>query len=308
MNVSQLRTFLTVVEHGSFSAAARALNVSQPAVTMQIQSLESDLGATLLDRRQRGVRLTEAGQELRPIAQRVLDELEDARARIEALEDRVTGRLLLAASTTPGQYVLPGIIGAFLAQYPEVSAALTIGDSAQVVDAVESEHAALGVVGAQLKGARVEYERIGSDDLVIIGPPNDPIATGDPVTIESVAEAPIIMRELGSGTRLVTEQMFRAASIEPGDLPVVMELGSSEAVVNAVEGGMGIGVVSRLVAEKAISLGTVAVVPLRRPEMSRPLFAVIGRGTPTRAARAFLDMLRDRMEDATRLETPAGGA
>jgi len=295
LNIPQLRTFLSVIEHGSFSAAAKALGVSQPAVTMQIQALEADLGVTLLDRRQRGVRLTEAGEALRPHARKVIAQLEAARTEMESLEDRVTGRLAVAASTTPGQYILPRIMGEFLAAYPEVSLALTIGDTAQVIEAVEAGEAALGMAGAEVKGAKVDYEAVGFDDLVMICPPGHALAAHRTVGVDDIAETPIIMREHGSGTRIVTEDTFRAAGIEPGDLPVVMELGSSEAIVNAVEGGMGIAVVSRLVAEKAIQLGSVSVVPATEFEVRRPLYLVTGRRTPSRAAEELGAMLRTRL-------------
>jgi len=106
MNVSQLTTFVTVVERGSFSEAARALGISQPAVTMQVQALETDVGATLLDRRYRRVDLTEAGKTLLPHARRILEQLVTAQSEIIALSGVVTGRLTIAASTTPGVYVL----------------------------------------------------------------------------------------------------------------------------------------------------------------------------------------------------------
>jgi DNA-binding transcriptional LysR family regulator len=102
VNVSQLRTFIAVVDHGSFSEAARVLGISQPAVTMQIQALEADIAATLLDRGYRKVALTEAGRALLPHARTVIEELEDARESIEAVSETVTGRLAIAASTTPG--------------------------------------------------------------------------------------------------------------------------------------------------------------------------------------------------------------
>lgn len=292
MNVSQLRAFITVVELGSFSAAARQMNVSQPAVTMQVQSLESDLGATLLERRYRKVGLTEAGRALLPHAKAVLAEIGEAREALDRLSATVSGRVSLMASTTPGQYVLPRALGAFAATHPAVGVALEIGDTAAVVDAVASGRADLGVTGAEVPGAKVRFEELGSDELIVIAPPGDPLAAGGAVPLGAIAEAPMVMREAGSGTRMIAEGALRRGGLEPAELRVVLEVGSSEAIVNAVEGGMGLGIVSRRIAEKALALGTVADVPAEGFPVSRPFYLVTRTGPASRAAEALADSLR----------------
>ena len=171
MNIAHLRSFVAVVENGSFSAAARSLHLSQPAVTMQIQSLEADIGATLLDRQYRRIELTEAGRLLLPVAQEVLRDVEEVRDDIAALSETVTGRLMLAASTTPGQYLLPRIVGSFLKQNPDVGVSIAVMDTAQVVASVEAAEASLGMTGARLKGAKVTYEQLGHDGQLRSAPP-----------------------------------------------------------------------------------------------------------------------------------------
>ncbi len=297
MNISQLRTLIALVEHGSFSAAARALGLSQPAVTMQVQALETDLGVTLLDRKYRRLELTEAGRALLPFAERVLCELDDARAEVERLSATVSGRLVMAASTTPGQYVLPRLLGAFLREYPQVGVSLQIADTARVVEAVESGQAHLGMTGAKLPDAKAVFERMGTDDLVMICPPDSPLVTGK-VASATVVEAPFIMREEGSGTRLIAEEVLRGAGIDPGEMQVVTELGTSEAIVSAVEGGVGVAVVSRFVAGKALALRTIAEVSTSGFPAMRPLYAVLPRTTRTRAAEAFLGYLRNSLQGA----------
>jgi DNA-binding transcriptional LysR family regulator len=292
MNVGQLRTFVEVVDRGSFSAAARTLGLSQPAVTMQIQGLESDLGATLLDRRYRRVDLTDAGRSLLPTARKVLAELEAARAAIDRISETVGGHLEMAVSTTPGQYILPRLLGAFLRAYPEVSVSLRVYDSADVVARVESGEAHLGMTGARLPHAKADFEQMGADELVLICPPGAPLASQKGATLAEIAESPFIVREVGSGTRMVFESAFREAGVDPADLHVVMELGTNEAIVNAVEGGMGVGVVSRLTADKALALGTAALVAAPGFPVSRPFFAVLPRGARPRAADALLQHLR----------------
>ena len=295
MNVSQLKTFIAVVDHHSFSEAARLLGISQPAVTMQIQALEADVGATLLDRGYRKVELTEAGRTLLPYARRVLGEMDGARTALEAMSDMVSGRLVLAASTTPGQYVLPRILGRFLKDFPEVGVTLRVYDTADVVTHVEAGEADLGMIGAEIHGARVHYEKLGHDDLVLICPPDHRLARHAPASFADLTDEPFIVREAGSGTRMVAEDVIRRGGVDPAELKVVMELGTNEAIVSAVEGGMGLGIVSAQVARKAIELGTVAEVDAAGFPLERPLFLVLPRRTPTRAGEALANHLREAL-------------
>lgn len=296
MNIAQLKTFVTVVEHASFSEAARAMGLSQPAVTMQVQALEADLGATLLDRRYRKVDITEAGRALLPHARKVLAELESARGALEQLSETVSGRLVFAASTTPGQYVLPRLLGGFLNTYPEVGVTLRVFDTAEVIEKVESGEAQLGMTGAEVHGARVEYRRLGHDNLVMICAPDHPLLQKENVRFADLVDEPFIVRESGSGTRMVFEDAMRRGGVDPAELRVIMELGTNEAIVSAVEGGMGIGVVSTWVAEKALQLKTVARVPEGSFPLERPLFLVMPRNTATRAADALIDYLGDALD------------
>lgn len=292
MNIAQLTAFVAVVDQGSFSEAARALGISQPAVTMQIQALEADIDATLLDRGYRRVSLTEAGHVLLPYARRVIGELEEARGAIQSLSDTISGRLTLAASTTPGQYLLPRILGGFLRLNPEVGVTLRVYDSADVVERVASGEADLGMTGAEVHGARVLYERLGTDELALICPSHHPLAGREHVTFADVAEEPFIVREGGSGTRMAAEAAIRRTGVDPADLNVVMELGTNEAIVSAVEGGMGLGIVSTQVAGKALELGTVAFVRGAGFPVERPLFLVLPRRTLSRAGEALSNHLR----------------
>ena len=292
LNVTQLRAFVAVVEHGSFSEAARVMGLSQPAVTMQIQGLEADLGATLLERRYRRVEMTEAGRALLPYARVVLGQLEAAREEIEHMTGAVGGHMVLAASTTPGQYVLPRLLGSFLRANPEAGVSLRVYDTAEVVEKVESGEAHLGMTGAQIAGTRVVFEPVGKDSLILVCPSDSHLLDIKDLTIEDVAEEQFIIREEGSGTRMIFEEALRSGGIEPTELRVVLELGTSEAIVNAVEGGIGVGVVSEWVAEKALKLGTVARIDVPHFPVERPFYTVTPHGTLRHAAQALLVHLR----------------
>ena len=291
MNMTQLKTFVLVVEHGSFSAAARVAGISQPAVTMQIKSLEADLGATVLDRGYRRIELTEAGRVLLPFAQTVLAEVDDVRARIDALSNTVGGRLVLAASTTPGDYVIPGLLGGFLAENPLVQVEIAVTDSADAAEAVGTGEADLGVVGARDGEAKVTYQELGCDAIVAICPIGDPLASRSGVPIADLAHNVWVVREPGSGTWRVARQRLAEHGVDTDELRVAVELGTGEAVVRAVEGGLGIAMVSGYVAAKALELGTVARVDLAEALPGRPFFAVIPHRIPSRAASAFMEYL-----------------
>ena len=295
MNISQLRTFVTVIDAGSFSEAARQMSISQPAVTMQIQGLEADLSATLLDRRYRRIDLTEAGRVLLPFARQVLSEVEGARERIAALSGKLTGRLVIAASTTPGVYVIPRLLGRFLAENPEVGVTITVHDTTGVVDEVESGRANFGVSGAVVKGARATFTPLGTDELVLICPTDSALASRSAVPLAELTEYDWVMRESGSGTRQVTELFLTGHGLEPVDLRVIVELGTGEALVSAVEGGLGVAMLSLRVAEKALALGTVARVDIDAPAVERTFFSVLPKATPTRAAEAFAAFLEGEL-------------
>lgn len=295
MNISQLRAFVTVIDRGSFSEAAREMGVSQPAVTMQVQSLESDLGATLLDRRYRRVDLTEAGRALLPHARQVLGQLEEARLDIERLSGTVSGRLVVAASTTPGVYLVPFVLGAFMHAYPEVGVAVTVADTARVVELVETGAAQFGISGATMRGARVTFEELGRDDLILIVSPRNPLASRKRVALSELCDERWIFRESGSGTRQAAERILADHGLDPTELRVAVELGTGEAIVSAVEGGLGVAVVSRYVAAKALQVGSIAEVDAIGLPAERSFYAVLPKATPTRAAEAFHEHLREHL-------------
>lgn len=293
MNVMQLRAFVTVVEKGSFSEAAKALGVSQPAVTMQVQALEADTGATLLDRRYRRVDLTDAGRVLLPHARKVLEQITDAREEIESLSGRVSGRLAIAASTTPGVYIVPKALGRFIATYPEVGVTVSVQDTSGVVTAVEDGLAHIGLAGSTIHGARVRFEPIGHDELVLVAAPDHRLAAEKQVHLQTLCEEPWVFREPGSGTRRVAEKILADHGVDPAELRVAVELGTGEAILAAVEGGLGIAILSRHVAEKALRLGTVVQIDAVGLPFSRPLFVVLPKGNASRAADAFLHHLNE---------------
>ena len=298
MNNTLLKTYLAVLNCGSFSAAATSLGISQPAVTMQIHNLEEELGYNLLDRRYRRITLTEAGQLLKKYAEHALNEEQSILIDLAALSDEVSGELTIACSTTPGNYLIPGVLGGFLRQFPHVSPRLIVSDSREVARAVDACEADLGIMGARVKGLRIDYQICGHDELVPIAPPTSRTEALAGLTLADLRGYPWIQRGAHSGTQMAVNELLTAQKVSPDDLRCLIELDNPEAIIGAVEGGLGIAIVSRSAAEKALWLGTVVELPIQSRPWKRRLYLARPRMTPTRAADAFVTYLGDQ-----RLET-----
>ena len=295
MNSQQLKTFITVIESGSFSQAARILGVSQPAVTMQVQNMELDIGESLLDRRYRRVELTEAGKVLVPYAREMLKEAERARADIAALSGEVTGDLNVALSTTPGDYIVPSLLGDFLAQYPQVNVRLTVASTDDTLEHIEKRNADVGMIGALAKSNHVNFLKKGSDDLVIVASPQKAATIKQPCRLKDLAHERWVARSEDSGTQQVCKRLFQEEKLSYDELDVAIHLGTGEAVVNAVEGGLGIAIVSRYVAAKSLELKTLALIDCVGFPYERPFYLVTPKRTLSRAAQAFVEFVSAKL-------------
>ncbi|MDN5327014.1 MAG: hypothetical protein PWP41_1710 [Moorella sp. (in: firmicutes)] len=290
MNINHLITFITTVEKGTLSAAAEELHLTQPAVSKQLQALEDYFGLRLLERRGREVRLTAAGEICYRHARIIASHLNQTRRELAELTQLVRGRLLLGASTTPGQYILPRLIGAFRREYPRVEVILTIADTQEVVQRLQEGEIDLGVVGAAGgRGKNLSYSRLAGDELVLIVPPGHRLAGATAISPGELKGEPLVWRESGSGTRRVVEERLAAAGFTVDPEQIVMELGSTEAIVSAVEAGLGISLVTSWAVEKSVKLGRLAVVTLQGVDLKRDLYLVRRRQPLSPAAEAFVN-------------------
>ena len=276
--------FLSVLEHGSFSAAGRELGMTQPAVSNHLHALEERFGVTLLTRGGR-VRATPAGESLARHARRAL-------AEISALETEMArhsgprGRLVVGVSTTPGELLLPRLAAVFSARYPEVTLDVRVADTEEILATLLSREVEVAVVGRAVEHPRLVGRVIEEDELVPVVAAANRLASGS--NEESVAAAELaghafVLREEGSATRRAVEEGLRAAGI--GEMQVAMELGSNAAVAGAVAAGAGIGVVpTRL----AASQPDVRPLKVRELQIRRPFVFVVERGRKlSPAAEAF---------------------
>lgn len=295
MNIQQLKTFMAVVEAGSFSKAARNLGVSQPAVTMQIQNLEADVGHPLLDRRYRRIELTEPGRKFLPYARDLITGAENARAEMNALSGEITGSLHLALSSTPGDYIVPRLLGGFLKLYPKVKVQISVGSTAEATEMLEDRKADIGMVGAIQKNSAVTYHECGHDELILITPSGHPFTQKKTVKLAALSTEPWIARGQGSGTQKSVSQVLLRSKTPIAEPTPIVELSTGEAVVSAVEGGLGVAIVSRYVAEKSLALGTIAEIKTTDLPHRRPFYLAVPKRTLTRAASAFYDYLTEQL-------------
>src|SRR5919199_3300921 len=274
MDTRQLAAFCTVVERASFSQAAEQLGVTQPAVSLQIRSLEKRLGVQLLDRSGRRVEPTDAGRRLYRSALRLLAQEEQLLAELgEEIEGELTGRLELGASTGPGGTVIPTVLCEFQQRHPQVHVALTVSDTQRIVDQVARRELELGVVGAARKHRGVVFEPFFRDEVVLACPPAHKFA-GRTIGLDELRTEPLILMQEGAGVRQVIEDELRDAGLRLRDLDVRLELGLQESVRTAVESGFGVTFISRSAVETDLAAGTVAGAHVPGPEPVREISLV----------------------------------
>lgn len=265
----RLQVFQTVARLLSFTKAAEELHMTQPAVTFQVRQLEEQYNTRLFDRTHNRISLTEAGRKVYESAIHIFELYAEMDNAVRELTGDVGGVLILGASSTIAEYMLPVLLGDFKKKYPEVSIRLKVSNSDGIVNQVENNTIDLGVVEAPVNNKNLVVEQCRTDELVLIVPPGHELATRDKVSPKELIDYPFICREEGSGTRGVMLESMSADGGSAGDLNIVMELGSLEAIKGAVEAGMGISVLSSATVVKELKLGSLMAIkldpPARRP-------------------------------------------
>lgn len=297
MNISYLDSFLTVVKKGSFSAAAKTLGISQPAVSFQVQAMEKYLGVTLFVRAGQKLRLTAEGQTVLVYSKKISDDLARLKMEIDSLRDHISGLLTISASTIPGEYLVPRLLARFKTQYPDVELTLNINDSEKTISAVSDETADAGFVGSLPNAAvkKLSVSLFANDKLVLVAPASDPAVAKKTVSIKALIGHPLILREHGSGSRKVFESALKEADLSIEDFNMIMELGSNQAVLSAVESGLGFSVMSELAAGPAAELGAIKTATFSDLDLSRPLYFIHSTGkNKSRPATAFTAMVLDK--------------
>jgi len=265
----RLQVFHTVANLLSFTKAAETLHMTQPAVTFQVRQLEEYFNTRLFDRTHNRISLTEAGKRVNEYAARIFDLYGQMENSVKELTGEVSGVLIIGASTTIAEYMLPALLGDFKSEYPDVNVRLKVSNTEGIVTMVENNVIDLGVVEASVSNKNLAVELCKKDQLVAIVPPTHELANEASLKVERLLQFPYICREEGSGTREVIIEYLQGAGLNSHELNIIMELGSPEAIKGAVEAGIGITVLSRATLAKEIKLGTLVAIPLD-PPLERP--------------------------------------
>jgi DNA-binding transcriptional LysR family regulator len=296
MDTRQLQAFCEVVERKSFSQAAERLGVTQPAVSLQVRSLEKRLGTQLLDRSGRRVEPTEAGLRLYRGAQRLLQLEEDLLAELaQEATGELEGTFEIGASTGPGGVVLSRLLCEFAEANPNLHVALSVFDTQTVVERVADRTLQLGVVGAAPRHRGVEYEPFVNDTVILACPPGHPFA-GRTITLDELKGETLIVMQVGAGVRQMIDDELHRAGLRLRDLDVRIELGLQESVTSAVRSGYGVTFISRSSVENDLAAGTLVEARVAELVLEREIYLVRATGrAETRAARAFVEFAKERL-------------
>jgi DNA-binding transcriptional LysR family regulator len=298
----RLQVFYTVAKQLSFTKAAEQLFMTQPAVTFQVKQLEEHFNTRLFERTHGRIALTPAGIMALEYAERILTLSEEMDTRIADLTGAVAGSLLLGASTTIAEFILPHILGEFKALHPEVQAHMMVANSETIVNRVADHTIDVGLIESPSYLPSLQNEVCCDDELVLICGPNHPLAKKTTVTAQDIAAMPLVRRESGSGTREFTDNYFRQCGVAPEDLNLFMELGSPEAIKGVVETGIAVAIVSRATIAKELKLVSVVAIPLA-PRLMRTLSVVHPKEKfRSRLLTTFVDFATTRMREIARAQ------
>lgn len=290
----QLLVFVTTVERRSFSRAAEDLHMTQPGVSQQIRALERTLNSRLLDRHQKGVRPTKAGEIVYYHAKQILGLYGRMEQLVGDLLHEEFGSLAVGASYTFGEYVLPGLIARFRDRYPRIHPALSVANSRDVVDRVSRGLLDVGIIEGQYGNRSVDVSVFALDQVAVVVSSQHPLVRVDQITAELLSHEPWVLREEGSGTREVTDRLLTRYRIAPESRT---EFASTQMVKEAVEAGWGVSVLSRWAIRKELQLGSLVVLPFPEEPLTRPFaLALPASDFRTRAMTLFAEFVHEEGE------------
>ncbi len=272
MEIHQLKVFLSVFKHRSFTKASEELYLTQPTISDHIKSLEYELNCRLFDRLGRTIIPTAEASILYNYAVEIIEKAVEAKDTINKAKKQPTGEILIGASTIPGTYLLPKIIKGFQEHYPLIEFSLLISDSKGILDKVLSHELFIGTIGTRLTNSKINYTPFGEDDLIIVSSPG--MIKKSTINIEHLKSYPFVLREEGSGTRKEMERLLEQKGLAVENLKIAGIFGSTEAVKEAVKAGLGIAVVSRLSVKDELSTGTLKEVRIPGLEMKRRFYII----------------------------------
>ena len=293
----RLQVFHAVAKNLSFTKAADALFMTQPAVTFQIKQLEEQFNTRLFERGHGKITLTPAGELVLEYTVKILALGDEMEIRLAEMTGEMRGPLLVGASTTIAEFMLPRILGEFNSLYPQVRSRLIVANSESIENRISEHLLDVGLIETVAKDPALGSEICCDDELQVICAPDYPLVKEKKLTPHILRDYEFISREPGSGTREVTDAYFRAAGVPPETLKVLMELGSPEALKGVVGTGLGYAIVSRAVFDKEQRLGSLVAIPLT-PPLTRSLYVVYPKDRfRSRLVTTFIDFAKQQLRE-----------
>jgi len=291
MEFDQLRTLLAVLEHRSFVRAGEALGIGQSTVSFHVKALEQRVGVVLLERGRGSIGPTAAGRALLPYAQRIVALVDEARARLDSSKKGEVGELALAASTIPGEYLLPPLLAAFRVRHPGIRLEMAVFDSEKALAALLAREVDLAIVGTRPRGRELVSGIFAHDEIVLVGPAESAFAPHGKLSVKELKDVPLVLREQGSGTREAIARFLPHVH----DSKHALRVGSTEAAKRCVQHGMGLAFLSRQAVASELAAGLFMVVALAGTPVRRTFYWARHRSvTPSAAAQAFLALVESR--------------
>ncbi len=293
MDDHKLKVFCTVAETRSFSKTSEIIHLTQPAVSLQIQALEEIYETKLFDRSSSTVTLTPAGEILYKYAKEILGLYANVEKVIGEITGLVKGSISIGASSTIGNYLLPGVITDFKKAHLKIKIHLLVGNTKRVVEMLNSGSIDVGLVEGEVSRQKMVVEKLIPDELLLIVPSHHPWAKRKDVPISELTKEPFIFREGGSGTRQMIEMFLSKYGITPNNMKVAMVLGSTEAIKEAVENGLGVSILSRWAVRKEIKYGSLHLVRIKEEKVNRDFSLIVNKSSvSSHAVDEFLTYLR----------------
>jgi DNA-binding transcriptional LysR family regulator len=288
MSDFRLKVFLTVSDLGSFTKAAEALYISQPAVTKHVRELEQEYGLSLFERKGNSIQLTEAGSIVRQYAGQIFESYRSLEFELSTLKQQLSGRLRLGASTTIAQYVLPPILAAFNQRFSDIRVSLINENSRIIEKAVMDKEIDLGLVENSSRNKSLKYTPFLNDELVLLTSTHHQLYKKEPINLKTLTQIPLVLREKGSGTLEVLEKFLRTEGYSLKDLDIRMYLGSSEGIKSYMMASTCCSIVSIRTVEKEVAASQLRILSIEQVRLQRSLSFVHLQGQPEPLSALFM--------------------
>ncbi len=290
MDIHQLRVFASVFKNRSFSRASEELHLTQPTISNHIKALEDEFECKFFDRLGRTIIPTKEAEVLYSKSTEIIEKADALKEAVGQLKKDLTGKLIVGASTIPGVYLMPRIMGEFQKRYPSVSFQILISDSRGIIDSISRHELLLGIVGAKIENEQIQYTPFVEDELIVVSSPS--MVNQDALTLKDLVGFPMVLREEGSGTRRETEKFLEGRGVSLDSVKIAGIFGSTDAVKQAVKAGLGVSILSKFSVADELEHYILKEIKLTDAQIKRRFYIVTHRKrTLPKVYDAFLKLI-----------------